>query len=97
MSKTTPTPSTSRCTPSPPTRPQRPVLQVDTHAPLEHLYATADSRIRMARHLLECIEGADDCDVRHIASSALMLLGDGCAAMAAVERHIPVLTSNIVA
>lgn len=65
-----------------------PVMHLDAQAPLEFVFASADRRIRMARHLLDCLDGTDDCDVRHIANAALMLLSDGCDAMAVVERHM---------
>ena len=65
-----------------------PVLHIDSQAPLDFLFASADRRIRMARHLLECLEGADDCDVRYMANAALMLLSDGCDTLAAVEKQV---------
>jgi hypothetical protein len=65
-----------------------PVLHIDSQAPLGFLFASADRRIRMARHLLEWLEGADDCDVRYMANAALMLLSDGCDALDAVEKQV---------
>ncbi|WP_341523270.1 hypothetical protein AABC73_08940 [Pseudomonas sp. G.S.17] len=65
-----------------------PILHIDSQAPLDFLFASADRRIRMARHLLECLEGADDCDVRYMANAALMLLSDGCDTLAAVEKQV---------
>ena len=70
-----------------------PVLHIDTEAPLDYLYASADRRIRMARHLLGCLDGVEDREVRYIANSALMLLSDGCDALDAVERHISPMSS----
>jgi hypothetical protein len=65
-----------------------PVLHIDTEAPLDFLFASADRRIRIARHLLECLDSAEDREVRYLANAALMLLSDGCDAMDAVEKHI---------
>lgn len=65
-----------------------PVLHIDTQAPLDFLFASADRRIRMARHLLECLDGVDDGDLRYMANAALMLLSDGCDALDAVEKHV---------
>lgn len=65
-----------------------PVMHIDSQAPLDFLFASADRRIRMARYLLETLDGADDCDVRCIANAALMLLSDGCDALKVVEKQI---------
>ncbi|WP_122664842.1 hypothetical protein [Pseudomonas viridiflava] len=65
-----------------------PVMHMDTQAPLDFLFASADRRLRMARHLLETLDGADECDVRCIANAALMLLSDGCDALTVVEKQI---------
>ncbi len=65
-----------------------PVLHIDSQAPLDFLFASADRRIRMARRLLECLDGADDSDVRYMANAALMLLSDGCDALDAVEKQV---------
>jgi hypothetical protein len=64
-----------------------PVMHIDGDAPLEFLFASADRRIRMAQHLLGSLDGADDGDVRLIANAALMLLSDGCDALAVVEHQ----------
>jgi hypothetical protein len=66
----------------------RPVMHIDSQAPLDFLFASADRRIRMARHLLETLDGADDCDVRSIANAALLLLSDGCDALGVVEKQV---------
>ncbi|MCD5990893.1 hypothetical protein K3169_10000 [Pseudomonas phytophila] len=63
-------------------------MHIDSQAPLDFLFASADRRIRMARYLLETLDGADDCDVRCIANAALMLLSDGCDALTVVEKQI---------
>lgn len=63
-----------------------PVLYIDTQAPVANLYAGAEKRLRMARELLECLEGVDECDIRPIASCALMLIIEGCNIMAAADR-----------
>lgn len=65
-----------------------PVMHIDSHAPLDFLFASADRRIRMARYLLETLDGADECDVRCITNAALMLLSDGCDALTVVEKQI---------
>lgn len=65
-----------------------PVMHIDSHAPLDFLFASADRRIRMARYLLETLDGADECDVRCIANAALMLLSDGCDALTVVEKQV---------
>ena len=67
---------------------ETPVLHIDTHAPLDFLFASADRRIRMARHLLDCMDGVDDSDLRNVANAALMLLSDGCDALDVVEKHV---------
>jgi hypothetical protein len=72
-----------------------PVMHIDSQAPLEFLYASADRRIRMAQHLLETLEGADECDVRYIANAALVLLSDGCDALSAVEKQVFNLRTSI--
>ncbi len=38
--------------------------------------------------MLECLDGADDSDVRYMANAALMLLSDGCDALDAVEKQV---------
>ncbi|MEX5574060.1 hypothetical protein Q1J52_14125 [Pseudomonas lijiangensis] len=65
-----------------------PVMHIDSQAPLDFLFASADRRIRMARRLLECLDGADDADVRYMANAALMLLSDGCDALDLVEKQV---------
>ncbi len=65
-----------------------PVMHIDSQAPLDFLFASADRRIRMACYLLETLDGADECDVRCIANAALMLLSDGCDALTVVEKQI---------
>ena len=65
-----------------------PVMHIDSQAPLDFLFASADRRIRMARRLLECLDGADDGDVRYMANAALMLLSDGCDALDLVEKQV---------
>ncbi|MFJ3484911.1 hypothetical protein ACIPL1_16205 [Pseudomonas sp. NPDC090202] len=65
-----------------------PVLHIDTEAPLDYLYASADRRIRMARQLLQYLDSVEDQEVRYLANCALILLSDGCDALEAVEAHI---------
>lgn len=72
-----------------------PVMHLDSHAPLEFMFASADRRIRMARHLLETLDGADDCDVRYIANAALLLLSDGCDALTVVEKQVFSLRTSL--
>ncbi|MFS2161523.1 hypothetical protein ACCD10_29880 [Pseudomonas sp. Pseusp122] len=57
-------------------------------APLQTLFANADQRIRLARDLLECLEGADACDKPHLTHAARLLLDDGCEVMAVMEKHV---------
>lgn len=57
-------------------------------APLETLFTHADQRIRLARHLLECLEGADACDKPHLTEAARLLLDDGCEVMATMEKQV---------
>jgi hypothetical protein len=44
--------------------PNRPLLRIDADALLPDTFRYAEERFRRARHLLESLEGADDCDIR---------------------------------
>lgn len=66
-------------------------------APLQTLFANADRRIRLARDLLECLEGADACDKPHLTHAARLLLDDGCEVMAAMEKQVSDRADSVIA
>ena len=68
--------------------PSRPLLRIDADALLPDTFRYAEERFRRARHLLESLEGADDCDIRKISQAALLLLDDGCCVMDLLERRL---------
>jgi len=64
------------------------VLHLDSHAQLADLCTVADQRLNLARHVLAALEGADECDYRHLARAAQVLLEDGCGVMGVIERRV---------
>jgi len=79
---------TERYKPIPTSLCQSVVTHLDTDAPLTDILNYADQRLNLARHVLASLEGADECDYRHLARAAQVLLEDGCGVMGAIERRI---------
>lgn len=65
-----------------------PVVHLDTQAALSDIFSFADQRLNLARHVLAALEGADECDYRHLARAAQVLLEDGCGVMGVIERRV---------
>jgi hypothetical protein len=67
--------------------PNKPLLRIDAGALLPDTFRYAEERFRRARHLLESLEVADDCDIRKVSQAALLFLDDGCCVMDLLESR----------
>ena len=60
-----------------------PALLIDRNAPLDVLHANAAARVLAVTQLMETfasrdVQNADAVDLKHLATTAMMLLRDGC-------------------
>ncbi|OZY60679.1 short-chain dehydrogenase [Pseudomonas lundensis] len=60
-----------------------PALLIDRNAPLDVLHANAAARVLAVTQLMETfaardVENADAVDLKHLATTAMLLLRDGC-------------------
>ena len=60
-----------------------PALLIDRNAPLDVLHANAAARVLAVTQLMETfasrdLEHADQVDLKHLATTAMLLLRDGC-------------------
>ena len=60
-----------------------PTLLIDRNAPLDVLHANAAARVLAVTQLMETfasrdVQNADAVDLKHLATTAMMLLRDGC-------------------